>query len=494
MFMAGDERGKPVGGSCGAPECGYTIVLEESRVASFFEAGDFSSASELDHFKDIGAQVEKRIAEGRGSSLLAVSVGERTASRYFAMLQTAHHLAKHGRSVLIVDCDFLHPGMSGLIENVEEHGFLDLLLYGSSLKTVSRSVGIDGVSVTGPGSFPVSRTIPFALKEFEKIRDFLRTKHDAVVYCSTLYTEDGKINPLGALVDGVILCCRIEEMEEGELEKSLADLRAAGVPSVEVVCFCAAREAAVAAARAAGAKPAAAGEKPTIEAPAGEEELLEAPVVEKTAELEPLPEAPKPRFSLPRVIVTSAVVLIVVFVVWWIATQRTVREEIPTKAAAGAARETQVAESTRTAQVSESVATSPGTAPYTAAETTGANAPQPQTEQSPPAQAGAGQTEGTPVSPAAARVPITPISAGAKYTIHVASFTDATRARTEEKYLEDNGYPARIVEIDINGVKWLRVLAGTYLTMAEADQARLQLLGLNEIGYARVVEIANEGR
>lgn len=493
MPMAGDERGKPGGGSCGAPEGGCTIVLEESRVASFFEAGDFSSASELDHFKDIGAQVEKRIAEGRGSSLLAVSVGEKTASRDFAMLQTAHYLAKHGRSVLIVDCDFLHPGMSGLIENVEEHGFLDLLLYGSSLKTVSRSVGIDGVSVTGPGSFPVSRTIPFALKEFEKIRDFLRTKHDAVIYCSTLYTEDGKINPLGALVDGVILCCRIEEMEEGELERSLADLRAARVPSVELVCFCGTREEAAAAARAAEAKPAAAGEKPTIKAPAGEEERLETPVIEKTAELEPLPEASKPRFSLPRVIVAGVAVLIVVFVVWWIATQRTVREEAPPQSAAGAAREAQVAESTRMAQVPESVATTPGTAPYAAAETTGANAPPPQTGQQ-PAQAGAGHAEANPTTPAAARVPVTPISAGAKYTIHVASFTDPRRAQTEKKYLEDNGYPARIIEVDINGVKWLRVLAGSYLTMAEADKARLQLLGLKEIGYARVVEIANEGR
>ncbi len=32
------------------------------------------------------------------------------------------------------------------------------------------------------------------------------------------------------------------------------------------------------------------------------------------------------------------------------------------------------------------------------------------------------------------------------------------------------------------------------LTMPEAEQARLQLLGLKEIGYARIVSIANEGR
>jgi cell division septation protein DedD/Mrp family chromosome partitioning ATPase len=492
MAMAGDERGKPAGGPCGAPEGGYTIVLEEARVASFFEAGDFSSASELDHFKDIGAHVEKRIAERRGSSFVAVSAGEKSISRDFAVLQTAHYLAKHGHNVLIVDCDFLHPGMSGLIENVEEHGFLDLLLYGSSLRTVSRSVGIDGVSITGPGSFPVSRTIPFALKEFERIRDFLRTKSDAVIYCSTLYTEDGKINPLGAFLDGAILCCRIEEMEEGELQRSLADLRAAGAQSVEVVCFCAARDQAAAAARATAASKAQAPvEEPAIAGPSPERRRGGAPVIERASELEPLPERKKQRFSVWRLIAAGAAALIVVFAVWFVVSQRTMREEAPVPTKQGAAEQTQVPESTRTGAAPESAAAAPGTAPSMAAETAGVEAPQTGARQA--ARPG-GAPSTAPSMPSQARVPITPIGAGAKYTIHVASFTNPARAETEKRYLEDNGYPVEIVEVDINGVKWLRVLAGSYATQAEADEARLQLLSLKEIGYARVVTIANEGR
>jgi len=236
--MSGEERDAANDRFCGAVGGGYTIFLDEERIRAFFDGGDFSSSGELDRFNEIGAQSEKRVREGSGVSFLALSLGEKRMSRDFAVLEIAHILAKHGKTVLIVDCDFLQPGLSGIIENIEEHGFLDLLLYGSSLKTVAKPAGIDGVSVAGPGSFPVSRTIPFALKEFTKIKEYLRSKHDVVIYCSTLMTEDAKVNPLAGLVEGIILCCRIEEMAEGELERSFASVKAESISTVELVCFC----------------------------------------------------------------------------------------------------------------------------------------------------------------------------------------------------------------------------------------------------------------
>jgi len=49
---------------------------------------------------------------------------------------------------------------------------------------------------------------------------------------------------------------------------------------------------------------------------------------------------------------------------------------------------------------------------------------------------------------------------------------------------------ARIVEVEIKGEKWLRILVGEFTTENEAAKTRLDLLGLNKIGYARVVTIA----
>ncbi|MDD4856777.1 MAG: SPOR domain-containing protein, partial [Candidatus Krumholzibacteria bacterium] len=78
----------------------------------------------------------------------------------------------------------------------------------------------------------------------------------------------------------------------------------------------------------------------------------------------------------------------------------------------------------------------------------------------------------------------------ALFTIHVASFKEMSRAEVEKAYLEKNGFPARIVEVEIKGEKWLRVLVGEYATMDDAAKTRLDLLGLSRIGYARIAPIS----
>jgi cell division septation protein DedD len=463
-------------------------------------AGDPASASELEHFKEIGARLEKRIKERSGAVILALSSGEKGISRDFAVLEIAHIIAKHGRSVLIVDGDFLHPGLSGLVENIENHGFLDLLLYGSSLKTVARPVGIEGVSVAGPGSFPVARTIPFAIKEFEKIVAFLRTKHDVVIYCSTLYTEDAKINPLAKLVDGVLLCCRIDDMSEGELQKNIKTLGEEKVSPVELVCFCGKRAPAPApgpapAPRKTGEPAAAPPIAPPLEAPAAKEEPIAVPMLEKASDLEPLadepmPEEPraerKPRLSLLRVVSISAGILILAFVVWWALISRTVSERRPASGSPGG-------EVARTGGESRLSGTADSTmAPaetLIAAGTDGSEALRPSgsTEAAAP---GAGPAAGETAKPEpAGTAKPAPAPAPGAYTIHVASFTEPFRAEDEKAYLEKNGFPARIVEVEIKGVRWLRVIVGEFATEDEAAKTRLDLLGLNRVGYARVLTV-----
>ena len=491
--MTGDEKGPARSGPCAAVKGGYTIFLDEERMRFFLEGGDFSSGSELDHFRDVGAQIEKRVKEKGNASFLALAIGERGMSRDFAVLQIAHLLAQHGKSVLIVDCDFLHPGLSGLVENIEEHGFLDLLLYGSSLKTVAKPVGIEGVSITGPGSFPVSRTIPFALREFGKIQEFLRTKHDVVIFCSTLYTEDAKVNPLVGEVDGIILCCRIEEMGEGELEKNLKTLGAERVPPVELVCFCAKKEQAAAA----GARktPEPRMEEPAIgsakKAPQKAAGPIAAPVIGSREELEPLGAGKRQRLSVPRLLIIAGSVLIAAFIVWWIVVSKTVREQEPQgKQAAVAEREESSGQAVSAVPVSaESLA-----AGQTAKRDTTQREPfGAESVERPPAMK-AGQTATPGAYGGADTLRAHAPSGPARYTIHVSSFKEMSRAEVEKAYLEKNGFSARIVETDIQGERWLRVFVGGYATMEEASKTRLDLLGLNRIGYARIMEVENETR
>jgi cell division septation protein DedD len=496
--MTGEDRESGKSESCDSVGGGYTIFLDEERIRAFMAAGDLSSASELDHFNDVGAQLEKRIRERGGAVILALSAGEKVISRDFAVLQIAHIIAKHGKSVLVVDGDFLHAGLSGLVENVEEQGFLDLLLYGSSLKTVARPVGIEGVSVTGPGSFPVSRTIPFAVKEFEKIMAFLRTKHDVIIYCSTLYTEDAKINPLVRLADGILLCCRIDDMSEGELQKNIKALGDEKGPPVELVCFCGKRGQTAPIskkAREQAAGPAIAAPKET---PAPADEPLAIPLIEKAENLEPLEDIEpdrKPRFSVLRVVSVFAAILIIAFIAWWVVINRTVGEKQPLGTTTG-----QVA---RTGGGPASEA--PGSAAVPA-ESAAAAARDSARAIPPPAATGttgmpgAAETAGTrQTAPGVARTAADtaatqPAPGPAKYTIHVASFKEMSRAEVEKAYLEKNGFPARIVEVQIKDERWLRVLVGEFATASEAAKTRLDLLGLNKVGYARVVTIEAANR
>ncbi len=485
--MTGEDRGTEKNESCEAPGGGYTIFLDEERIRAFMAAGDPSSASELDHFNDVGAQLEKRIKERSGAVILALSAGEKGISRDFAVLQIAHIIAKHGRNVLVIDGDFLHAGMSGLVENVEEHGFLDLLLYGSSLKTVARAVGIEGVSVAGPGSFPVSRTIPFALKEFEKIVEFLRAKHDVVIYCSTLYTEDAKINPLARLVDGILLCCRIDDMSEGELQKNVKALREEKAPPVELVCFCGKRAQAAApiakkVLEPAGVEPAIAAPKET---PAPADEPLAIPLIEKAEDLEPLgdiePER-KPRFSVLRVVIVAAAAVILAFVVWWAVLNRTVGDKEPLGTTPGDVART--ASPVAVSGAADSSAVSAESLAVAASDSARTPLRSGTAETAPPrTEPGAADTERTAIA-----------SERGVYTIHVASFREMFRAEDEKAYLGKNGFPARIVEVDIKGEKWLRILVGEFATESEASKTRLDLLGLNKVGYARVVTIEAANR
>jgi cell division septation protein DedD len=525
--MVDSENEKKKGGeTCDTIEGGYSIFLDGETIQSFMESGDYSSARELDHFREVESQVEKWLKEGKGVSLLALSVGDDRLSRDFSMLQIAHLMAKHGKRVLIVDCDFLSPGLSGLVENTEGYGFLDLLLYGSSLQSISRPSGIDGVTVAGPGSFPIARTIPFALKEFDKIRAFLAKRSDAVIYCSTLYTDDGSVNPLSTKVDGIVMSCRIEEMKEGQLQRSLDDL-GPGVPPIDLICFCARGEAP---AVAAGAEEAGAGAPAAaVRRPVGEKvaERIEEPpprdtgerepaFIEKTDEIEEPEETGRGKLNIPRIVTIAAAVVIIGFISWWVIIDRSIRgrrdadkrTELVQKQrsardrTAGGEREGASGAVTDTVGRREAV---PGATESAGLQETGERAVEDTTRavgrvapgeepsapglESPaegqglhsPGPDTSAEDEGAP--PAGEGAP------GVTFAIHVASFRNMSRATREKEHFEREGYTVTVATVNIRGVEWYRILIGKYATREKAMRVRAELKDRSGVGYAQIIEL-----
>jgi len=449
-------------GSCGSIDGGFTVVIDEKRVEAFMQAGDFSSSSELHRFESIAGKIEEIVKSGGRRSMLACSLPEDRTTRDFAVLQIAHILSKRDREVLIVDCDFLSPGLSGIIEDTEEHGFLDLLLYGSSLKSIAKDIGIEGVKVIGPGSFPVSRTIPFAMKEFKKINEFLTEKSDLVIYCSTVYTEDGKLNPLCLEVDQAILFCQIDRLEDGELKKLIDTLKAEGVAHAEIVCFCEEEGS--------GAKA-----TPSEVEVSYDQETEEARYVEKTLEVEEVEiETEEGHSRLPWIITSIVAVLIVVFVTWWFLNYQAIKQNEARQ------RLTEVVQ-----KKSESRSAAMDKKAETENVTTVPDTTKEKDEESLPIS-GTAQKETKPES-TVVLAPSTIEKQGYYYTVHVASFQDIQRAGREVEYLEKNGFDAFVVDAVVKDKTWFRVLVGRFATKDEADRVKLDLLELRRIGYARVI-------
>ena len=474
--MGDEERGRSSEGrKCDPIEGGFSILLGEESIRAFMASGDFSSARELERFIELGARIEGRLAEEGSRSILAMSVGENRLSRDFSVLQIAHILAKHGKDVLIVDCDFLSPGLSGLVENTEDHGFLDLLLYGSSLKTVARSTGIDGVIVVGPGSFPVSRTIPFAKKEFTKMKDFLSRSHDVIIYCSSLYTDDGTVNPLASQVDSIFLSCRLEEMPEGQLQKNLADL-GPDLPPADLVCFGEDGEIA-------------SGEGADEGEESRREKQYEAAAIEKTAELESDGKRRGGGITLPRLVTSVVVAVVVVFLVWFFVIHKSISDkEGESKTAELVQKQRDVKEMKDRSQDE--------VAPDTVGKEidTTDKPVEEQAEKIPEEKTIADEPAGgeavTGQAPSSLKPgTVTSAPEGSYFAVHVASFKEISRAGRETDYLERKGYDAVVIATAVSGRTWYRVHVGEYRTREEAAAVRLQLLDLSRIGYAKVVTL-----
>ncbi len=483
--MEDKERNRE--GSYDSVKGGFSISLSGETMSAFMESGDYSSARELDRFKDVEIHIEKRVKEETGLSLIALSVTEERVSRDFAVLQIAHLLAKHGKTVLIVDCDFLNPGLSGVVENIEEQGFLDLLLYGSSLKSISRSLGIDGVSVTGPGSFPVSRTIPFAQKEFGKVNEFLRKRSDVVIYCSTLYKEDGGLNPLSAFVDGVILCCRIEEMEEGQLQKILKEI-GSGAPVVDLICFCGERETAEAAPiEKIPMEEGIEGEAVAVEEGIPlQEESTEPVFLEKTEEIYEKDERGKRKVDIPRLVTIVVVIFLVGFISWWFIINRSIRnKEDSSKKAELVQKELKARDADdgiRTPVAAESSAVVKDVEDGDLQEAASSIRKEPAAV-TPEAVSEAADSSSTETTATQQQ------GDGTYYAVHVASFKQIERAGRQMEYYERKGFEARVVEVTVKGERWFRIIIGDFATREEAVAIRMELVTNEKASYARVIKL-----
>jgi len=483
---------------------------------------------------------------------VAVSSEERCAhTRDFFAYALARVLLQHLPSTLLVDCDFHDTGLHGVVPQRDALGFLDLLLYGSSLGVITQET-TGAVRVVGAGSFPVTKRMPFVMGAFEDAARRLLTHSRCVVFVGPARDDEGRVHPIVPAVDIPLLVRDtgagsqgvidpFEEEVAAGLDTELLSVRvnagtpAGAVPPVEPGF----PEPVTAAPEAPAPEPPA--PEPPAPAPAAPEvpepafaELPDAALapdaetgfeqLEETPPDAPVPEAaPKrsgpdtevpvdieadaipfdePRYAavVPRIVVAVVGVTIIAFIVWWMSAGRpgspldlfgdsgTQTDPGPTVAVVDTA-----IVPTDTARVAEPPdATGDATAVETAPPPPGDDA---ETAGTTPAVDPAdtrGRTGGTVLIGSEDILVMDDLVRewGDWFMVHISSFRTSIKARDEIVYLESREFPVFIVFLDLGAKgKWYRVYSGPFRTREEASAVKKNLDDLSRVRFTRISKV-----
>jgi len=447
----------------------YQIPLSVEAIHAAASAADLSAAL-AEPLQALVTTITRRAGEGPLMVYLAAEDGAAAARDDFAFA-LARVLTAHVPSALLVDCDFLGTGLHGRVPQKDALGFLDFLLYGSSIGVITQETG--GVHVVGAGSFPVGKRMPFVDSAFADASRRLVAHARCALFVGPLFEEGGAVHPLTGEVDVVVTVrTAVRDPRLDAAEESIAAGRAE-VWSVRL-----------------GGEPVSARTETPPAAPAHA-----VPVAEKPARppAGPVPAAAGERTysSLaPRIAVLAFGVLVIAFVGWWLAQNRRAPGADETASTAAPSREAPATLTADTARASadtaltDSVSLASGSPADSALNVA---APPPVN----PADTG-GRSGGTVlVNPSDIHVmdDLERLYNG-WYVIHISSFQESIRARDEVAFLQSREFPVFIVFLDLGAKgKWYRVYAGPFPTREEARAVKKNLDAVPQVRFTRITTI-----
>ncbi len=423
----------------------------------------------------------------------------------------AKSLAAHVPSTLLVDCDFLKIGMHGLVPQPDALGFLDFLLYGSSIGVVTQDAA-SGVRVVGAGSFPVTKRMPFVAGAFEDAARRLVSHARCVVFAGPAVLEDGHVHPLASECD-ITIFVRGEEIsrrpraaaEAGAMEEAVAG-NGVDVWSVRVGAPAHAPrpepQPPVTAPKppepVASAKPKtepvpsarpAAPSRPTPATASSRPPVTPPPPRRPPSPVPPSLDVPETRYGslIPRIAVIVFALLVIGFVAWWMWQGRNRGESD--------AAQTQTPSRPMSLPIDTIPIQAPDTARAAAVDTAAATAPAPvepaNTNTSPSGET-AGKNGGKALTDPEDILVMADLETRWKgwYAVHVSSFQESKRAREEVSFLQSREFPVFIVFLDLGPKgKWYRVYAGPFETREEARDVKKNLDAIPQVRFTRITQL-----
>jgi cell division septation protein DedD len=476
-------------------------------------------------FRTMVSEIVSRVGE-RSRAVYLCSADEDAEARNRIAFLLAKLVREHVPTVLLVDCDFLSTGLGGVIPHRDALGFLDLLLYGTSLGVITQEAA-HGVKVVGAGSFAVTKKSPFVIDAFVNARRYLVNQASCVIFVGPAMDDEGKLHPLAENVDLAVLVrtgVRFDTRFLDPSEQKVASTEGVEAWSVRMNTRTAAPTAGEPRGTEAAeptlvaevedlfeqlgeAKPPAAREKvrPKGErAPSAEtESFTEEPPTGATGPLFEEEGLAGPQFGksaagsrLIRVIISVVTIVLVAFVVWWLYLTRSVRERGEERV--GAARPVpSTSQPSVPVTGSDSLRDERSAEPPPLATKDLASAGEAKSD----AAAGHdGSTQGavetpdrrkpaqtTASTPDSIHVAQTLDEFAGQYVIHAGSFRGINKAKEEAFYLLGWGYAVFIYRVDLESRgMWYRVYVGPYVNREDAMQSKIKLDGNPRIQSTRI--------
>jgi len=153
--------------------------------------------------QSLAAEVVNRVTDDMVSVYVGSEDADSDVRNQFAFA-LARSVMAHVPDVLMIDCDFLEVGLSGAVPHRDGLGFLDLLLYGSSLGAITQQAA-GGVTVIGAGSFPVSKKSPFVMDAFLSAQRYLLNQSKCLIYAGPATDDAGNVHPIIYHIDLPVL-------------------------------------------------------------------------------------------------------------------------------------------------------------------------------------------------------------------------------------------------------------------------------------------------
>ena len=433
----------------------------------------------------LSADIGDQGSRGALSMYVCSTEDDRDTRNHFAALLT-RTVQGQLPDALLVDCDFLNVGLSGIVPERDALGFLDMLLYGSSLGVIKQR-SESGVNVVGAGSFPVTRSSPFVMDVFVSAARYLKSHARCVIYCGPVLDDDQQVHPIVGNVDLPVLLRVGPSSAAGlhPMEDKVSRDRDAATWAVRLI----GADTVVPAVEAPQDGPEAGD---PIELPPEGESHQQKPVYDQAPvyEAPPPDEAPLPppatltpgragdrhpgTSNFVRGIAIVLVVMLGAFFVWWGYQTKSVREQDGEPLA-----------SADPVQQPPAAQTPPPVRTDTSAAAPDTVSAQPVTPVTTPDKPEPKKTAAKKAPPPLVENLDSPILVTedigdffGKFLVHVSSFRRLDLARNEAYYLNDRGYPMVIAGMDLGAKgKWYRVFVGPCERMSEAKNLEKRLAG-----------------